>query len=193
MFNLFCNLFKRKKIIFNIVQGDITKLGYDCVVNAANAELRAGGGVCGSIYRAAGVQLNMYTDTMEPINTGEAVTTPGFDCSVFIVHAVGPIYNPKEDIKDQNLLLENAYKSALEEGAWISHCPGPQKVNTLAFPLISTGIYGYPKDEAVYVAVKTIRDWINMRPKSKLTQIDIVCFTDEDFSLTKAIHSALVK
>ena len=191
MLNLFCQLFK-KKIAFNIVQGDITKLGYDVVVNAANKELRAGGGVCGSIYRAAGVQLNMYTDTMEPIETGEATTTPGFNCSKFIVHAVGPIFNPDVHIVKQNALLASAYKAALKEASWVSYCPGDRAATTtLAFPLISTGIYGYPKDEAVKVAIQTIKAFVDSKPKTKLTQIDIVCFTEEDYLFTKEVYNSL--
>ena len=139
---------------FSILRQDITKMKVDAIVNAANTELQRGGGVCGAIFKAAGAaELQAACDKLAPIKTGEAVITPGFALSAkFIIHAVGPIY--RQWSKEENeKLLQAAYTNALKR-ALENNC------KSIAFPLISSGIYGYPKDEALQVATKAIRDFL---------------------------------
>jgi O-acetyl-ADP-ribose deacetylase (regulator of RNase III) len=132
----------------DIIEGDITKIEVDAIVNAANSELRAGGGVCGAIYRAAGHEkLAKACAAIGGCPTGSAVITPAFDMpkAKHIIHAVGPIYqhHPKPVARD---LLRSAYKSAIELAV-------KNDCKSIAFPAISTGIYGYPLDDACKEAV----------------------------------------
>ncbi len=135
-----------------IVFGDITKLKVDAIVNAANSKLAPGGGVCGAIFKAAG--YNKLKDACEKIGhceTGSAVITSGFNLeSEYIIHAVGPVYS---GFREDELLLSSAYKSSLALG--IDH-----GINSIAFPLISSGIYGYPLSDAYRVAVETIYEFL---------------------------------
>ena len=139
---------------FSIVRQDITKMKVDAIVNAANTELQRGGGVCGAIFKAAGAaELQAACDKLAPIKTGEAVITPGFALPAkFVIHTVGPIYRQCSKEENEKLLwaaYTNSLKRALE-----NNC------KSIAFPLISSGIYGYPKDEALQVATKAIRDFL---------------------------------
>lgn len=139
---------------FNIIRQDITEMKVDAIVNAANTELKMGGGVCGAIFKSAGTdQLQVACDALAPIKTGEAVITPGFDLDAkFIIHAAGPIY--REWSKEENeRLLRSAYLSSLEIAA-------EHGLESIAFPLISSGIYGYPKDEALSVGTSTIQEFL---------------------------------
>lgn len=140
---------------FNIVCNDITKMKVDAIVNAANTYLQMGGGVCGAIFRAAGAaQLQAACDKLAPIKTGEAVITPGFALPArFVIHAAGPIYQP-QNAEQCEKLLRSAYMESLRLAV-------ENKCESIAFPLISSGIYGYPKDEALQVAVSAIRDFLD--------------------------------
>lgn len=126
----------------------------DAIVNAANTELLMGGGVCGAIFKAAGAeQLQRACDKLAPIRTGEAVITPGFDLPAkYVIHAAGPVYGQWN--KEQNaMLLRLAYMESLKLAE-------EKQCNSIAFPLISSGIYGYPKDEALEVATAAIADFL---------------------------------
>ena len=169
---------KKTKVKLEVIQGDITKLKFPCIVNAANVHLIKGGGVCGAIYAAAGPMLEEETDLIPQIETGQAVLTLGYKVSEYIIHAVGPIYQPEIPIEEQNLLLINAYENALDLANQFA-------VEEIAFPLISTGIYGYPKEEAIQVAVNTIKEHLQSNKKTSIKRIAIVCFLDEDFEITK--------
>ena len=139
---------------FTIVRQDITKMKVDAIVNAANTGLQMGGGVCGAIFIAAGVkQLQAACAKLAPIKTGEAVITPGFGLPAkFIIHAAGPVY--RQWNKEQNEQhLRSAYTNSLKR-AVENNC------ETIAFPLISSGIYGYPKDEALQVAISAIHNFL---------------------------------
>jgi len=139
---------------FNVVHGDITKIKADAIVNAANTELQMGGGVCGAIFKAAGAaQLQAACDKLAPIKTGDAVITPGFGLPAkFIIHTAGPVY--RHWSKEENeQLLRAAYTNSLKR-AIENNC------KSVAFPLISSGIYGYPKDEALRVATLAIQDFL---------------------------------
>ena len=140
---------------FTIVRQDITKMDTDAIVNAANTDLIMGGGVCGAIFRAAGArELQEACNKLAPIETGSAAITPGFALAAkFVIHAAGPIYGNWSK-GDAERLLRSAYISSLE----LAH---KNDCGSIAFPLISSGIYGYPKDEALKVAVSAIRDFLD--------------------------------
>ena len=138
--------------LVEVVQGDITAIEADAIVNAANSALKAGGGVCGAIFRAAGAgALTQACDAIGHCPTGEAVATPAFGIKTArcIIHAVGPVYSayPPEKARE---LLRSAYQAAIRLAA-------AQGCRSIAFPAISTGIYGYPLDEACREAADVCR------------------------------------
>ena len=139
---------------FNIVRCDITKLSVDVIVNAANTQLQMGGGVCGAIFAAAGAdRLAEACDACAPIETGEAVITPGFDLPAkYIIHTAGPVYLDGKHSEEAQ--LRSCYINSLALAV-------EQNCESIAFPLISSGIYGYPKAEALRVAADAIRDFID--------------------------------
>lgn len=140
---------------FTIVRQDITKMKVDAVVNAANTNLQMGGGVCGAIFKAAGAQkLQAACDELAPIKTGEAVITPGFALSAkYIIHTAGPVYHPEKSEQSRKL-LRSAYLNSLRLAV-------ENKCESIAFPLISSGIYGYPKDKALQTATSAIREFLS--------------------------------
>ncbi len=140
---------------FTIVRQDITKIKADAVVNAANTELMMGGGVCGAIFRAAGEeQLQKACQKLAPIHTGDAVITPGFHLPAkFVIHAAGPVYNGR-DKKLCAQQLYSAYMNSLKL-ALENQC------QSIAFPLISSGIYAYPKAEALQIATSAFSDFLS--------------------------------
>ena len=147
-----------------VIQGDITKLVVDCIVNAANPALVPGGGVCGAIHRAAGPELAKACEQFEMgCHTGDVEITPGFNLPAeYVIHAVGPIYH--DGTRGESLLLRSTYQRALELAARF-------KFKTIAFPAISTGIYGYPLDEACAIAVDAIRGLPVLRIGTSVTAI----------------------
>ena len=162
---------------FNIVRKDITTMEVDAIVNAANIELLEGGGVCGAIFKAAGTrQLQEACDELSPIDIGEAIITQGFNLSAkFIIHAAGPIYeisNKEESERLLRLTYMNALKLAVENN-----------IETIAFPLISSGIYGYPKEEALRVATSTIKEFLRHHDLN----VTLVVYDKESFSTSKKL------
>ena len=141
------------KSSIEIEQIDITELKVDAIVNAANRQLSAGGGVCGAIFRKAGhFELADACSEIGGCETGDAVITPGFDLKAkFIIHAVGPVWHGGDDGEVE--LLYSAYKSSLVL-AKENDC------RSIAFPLISSGIYGYPKNQAWQIAIQACSDFI---------------------------------
>ena len=139
-----------------ILSADITKLAVDAIVNAANTNLLAGGGVCGAIFRAAGYQqLQAACYKLAPIQTGQPVITPGFNLPAkFIIHTAGPVWHGGT-CGEENL-LRNCYINSLQLAA-------DKNLQSVAFPLISSGIYGYPPRDALKVAVRAIEDFISRR------------------------------
>lgn len=135
-----------------IEKGDITIYNVDAIVNAANSSLLGGGGVDGAIHSAAGIGLLKECATLHGCKTGEAKITKGYNLKArHVIHTVGPVYfmnSPEESER----LLENCYKNSLDI-ARKNDC------KSLAFPLISAGVYGYPKEEALNVAVRTIKKY----------------------------------
>lgn len=159
---------------FKIVEGDITKMEVDAIVNAANSSLLGGGGVDGAIHRAAGAELLEECKTLGGCRTGEAKLTKGYNLKAkYIIHTVGPIYY-EHSPEDAKKLLESCYKSALEI-AMLNEC------QSVAFPLISAGVYGYPKEEAIKVAKNVIEQYgINV-------DCSLVLFDKEAIKIANAI------
>lgn len=139
---------------FTVIRQDITKMKVDAIVNAANTGLRMGGGVCGAIFRAAGAaKLQAACDRLAPIRTGDAVITQGFDLPAkYIIHTAGPVYSTA-NADECRQLLHSAYTNSLQL-ALVNKC------KSIAFPLISSGIYGYPAEQALQVAASAIQDFL---------------------------------
>ena len=165
--------------MIKIIQGDITSLNVDVIVNAANPQLQAGGGVCGAIFKNAGKerlqQECSYVVRQSPtgvIPFGNSALTTAFDLpSKFIVHAVGPIYTGGN--QNEAFLLRNAYYTAMQLVL-------DTDSKSVAFPFISSGIYGYPKKEACEIAVGTLKEFEVTHPE---IEINVCCFADEDYQL----------
>ncbi len=166
---------------FTIVRQDITKMKVDAIVNAANTDLQMGGGVCGAIFKAAGAaQLQAACDKLAPIKTGEAVITSGFDLPAkFVIHAAGPVYR-YQNAEQSEKLLRSAYMESLRL-AIENNC------ESIAFPLISSGIYGYPKDEALQVATATIQDFLINND----IDITLVVFDKSAFTVSRELLGAV--
>ena len=163
-----------------VVEGDITRVEADAIVNAANSGLRPGGGVCGAIFSAAGYEdLDKACRAIGGCETGSAVITPAFGIrqARFIVHAVGPVY-ASHTPEEARRLLAAAYRSAIEA----AHRAGARSI---AFPAIGTGIYGYPLEEACGIAVATV---IEASARTGLP-IKLVAFDSET---TAALRHALL-
>lgn len=138
---------------FTILRNDITKLSVDAIVNAANTALAQGSGVCGAIFQAAGApDLQAACEALAPIRTGEAVVTPGFALPAkHVIHVAGPVY--KGGKHGEAALLRACYLNALALAVDIG-------CKSIAFPLISSGIYGYPKEDALRIATSAMRDFL---------------------------------
>jgi O-acetyl-ADP-ribose deacetylase len=147
-------------------QGDITREAVDAIVNAANSGLARGGGVCGAIFSAAGPELDGACAELGGCPTGDAKATPGFRLPArWIIHAVGPVWHGGDSGEPE--LLASAYRRSLAVADEIG-------ARSVAFPAISTGIYGYPLDAATNIAVRTCRD-----AETDVDLIRFVCFDDK--------------
>lgn len=154
------------------IQGDITKLEVDAIVNAANTSLLGGGGVDGAIHRAAGRELIHECRLLGGCHTGDAKITKGYNLPAkFIIHTVGPVWNGGQ--KDEANLLASCYRRSLELAQ-------QHEIKTLAFPCISTGIYRYPPEQAANIAINVT---LSILPNTTIEQIIFCCFTESDFKL----------
>ena len=150
------------------VKADITKLQTDAIVNAANNTLLGGGGVDGAIHRAAGPQLLAECRTLNGCETGQAKITKGYNLPAkYVIHTVGPVWYGGEQGEPQ--LLADAYRNSLKLAA-------EHNLKSVAFPAISTGVYGYPKEEAAHIAIDTIREFL----KGYDMEVILTAFSDGD-------------
>ena len=165
---------------FTIDQGDITKLEVDAIVNAANKSLLGGGGVDGAIHRAAGPQLVEECRTLHGCQTGEAKITKGYRLPAkYVIHTVGPIYSGSAS---DPILLADCYRNSMDLAK-------ENDLHSIAFPAISCGVYGYPNDEAVRIAVDTLSAWLDANPDYDIRVI-FSCFSQRMAALyTEALNA----
>ena len=160
-----------------VVHGDITRMEVDAIVNAANNGLLGGGGVDGAIHGAGGPAVGAacraIRDAQGGCPTGEAViTTGGLLPAPYVIHAVGPVWHG--GAQNEDALLANAYRNSIR-------LAGDHNLRTVAFPNISTGIYGFPRERAVDIAIAAVREALGRAPS--IEQVTFVCFDDENFKL----------
>ena len=150
--------------------GDITTLAVDAIVNAANRSLLGGGGVDGAIHRAAGRELLAECRTLGGCATGAAKLTKGYRLPAhYVIHTVGPVYSGSTSDAQ---LLRSCYWNSLDLAR-------AHELHTIAFPAISTGVYGYPKEAAAEIALMTIREWFDAHPDADI-RVTIVSFSAQD-------------
>ena len=154
-----------------VFRGDITKLEVDAIVNAANETLLGGGGVDGAIHKAAGKELLAECKTLGGCKTGDAKITKGYQLSAkHVIHTVGPVWHG--GAQGEPALLAECYRNSLRLAS-------KNRIKTIAFPAISTGVYGYPKEKAAVIAVNTIRDFL----KEHDMEVILTAFGDVDEKL----------
>ncbi|RKR84787.1 O-acetyl-ADP-ribose deacetylase (regulator of RNase III) [Mucilaginibacter gracilis] len=167
-----------------LAKGDITKIKADAIVNAANSSLLGGGGVDGAIHRAGGKAILdeciAIRNKQGGCKTGEAVITTGGNLPAkYVIHTVGPVYNSGKGQVAQ--LLANCYNNSLQLA--LAH-----GIQTIAFPNISTGIYGYPKQPAAQIAFDTVTAFLNAN--QGIAEVAFVCFDDESFNIYRSLLEA---
>ena len=156
-----------------LLQGDITTLAVDAIVNAANSSLLGGGGVDGAIHRAAGPDLLAECRGLHGCKTGDAKMTKGYRLPArYVIHTVGPVWHG--GAQGEPDLLASCYRRSLELAI-------EQGLKTIAFSSISTGVYGYPKDKACAVAIETVTALLQTNPV--IERLTFVCFDDENYAL----------
>ncbi len=166
--------------VIELVQGDITHQATGAIVNAANTSLLGGGGVDGAIHRAAGPQLLAETRTLSGCETGNAKISGGYNLKArHVIHAVGPVYRPDDPAVAR--LLASAYRRSLEVAV-------ENDLRTLAFPAISTGVYGYPLNEAADIALSTVCDFTKSNH-----QLELIRFVLFDARSLQAFADALAR
>lgn len=167
--------------MIELIKGDITKVNTDAIVNAANTSLLGGGGVDGAIHRAGGQAILEACIAIRNkhggCKTGEAViTTAGNLPAKYVIHTVGPVWNGGN--KNEDVLLSSAYNNSLAIAV-------ENNISSIAFPNISTGIYGFPKDRAASIAVNAVKKFLS--DTSKIKKVIFVCFDDENYIFYKSL------
>lgn len=170
--------------LIRLIQGDITKEKTDVVVNAANTSLRGGGGVDGAIHRAGGPDILQECIEKYPngCNTGEArITTAGLMNAKWVIHTPGPIYRDGNQGEPEKLIASyrNSLLLANENGA-----------KSVAFPSISTGVYGYPIEKASRIAISTV---VETLPNTAIKEIHFVLFSDHDYQIYEKTLAEIIK
>ncbi|MDO4548373.1 MAG: O-acetyl-ADP-ribose deacetylase [Clostridia bacterium] len=165
-----------------VERGDITHYAVDAIVNAANRSLLGGGGVDGAIHRAAGRELLEACRALHGCETGQAKLTRGYRLPAkYVIHTVGPVW--QGGTRGEADLLRDCYANSLALAS-------AEGCETLAFPAISTGIYGYPADQAATIAAETVATYLREHPQSSVRQVIFVCFSD---ATAKLLQSAVDK
>ncbi len=156
-----------------LIRGDITRVAADAIVNAANNSLLGGGGVDGAIHRAAGPGLQEECRTLKGCKTGEAKITKGYNLQAgHVIHTVGPVW--QGGMHHEARLLEDCYRNSLS-------LADAHHLKSIAFPNISTGVYGFPKADAAVIAVETVKSWIAAHPQ--MQKVYFVVFDEENYTL----------
>lgn len=157
------------------IQGSIVDQKTDAIVNAANKQLFGGSGVCGAIFDAAGYdEMTEACKKYGHCETGDAVITPGFKLPAkYVIHTVGPVYGENENDAE---LLRSCYWQSL-------NLAEEKSLSSIAFPLISTGIYGYPKEEAVQIAVDSIKEFFDDNHTGSIEHVILCAYNEEDAKL----------
>lgn len=166
-------------VTLTLIQADITTLKVDAIVNAANSSLLGGGGVDGAIHRAAGPELVAYCRTLNGCATGEAKISPGFKLPAqYVIHTVGPVWHGGNQGEPE--LLASCYRNSIQLAV-------DNDITSIAFPAISTGVYGYPIEQATDIAINSVIDSIQQASVSQLliTEVIYCCFSAADAAVYK--------
>ena len=164
-----------------IIQGDITRLELDAIVNAANHSLLGGGGVDGAIHRAAGPQLLEECRALGGCLTGEAKITAGFNLPArYVIHTVGPVWHGGTQNEDN--LLASCYRNSMQLA--VDH-----KLRSIAFPSISTGVYRFPIERASRIALRVLLDFV--ATEESAPRVVMVCFSDQDLNVYRQAYQKL--
>ncbi len=164
--------------MIKLIKGSVVEMEVDAIVNAANTTLLGGGGVDGAIHRAAGSELLKECRTLNGCQTGEAKITGAYNIknAKYIIHTVGPVYGGRES---DAVFLANCYRNSLDL-ALKNGC------QSIAFPGISTGVYGYPLSEAAEISLKTVQQWLEEHVDAKMT-VYFCCFRDEELEVYQSL------